>query len=312
MPSPRRPNRARPPLGGAPVRARGRRCLAGLAVLAGLLVLGGCAGDAPPPAPAPSWSPLDSATDRPGPASTGVPAGVVLTPSEGVRVTEDGAVLDGLDVAGCVVVAADDVTIRNSRITCLDAPNDRAVVYDGSRTGLVLEDVEIDGGGRTDIGVDTSSTTIRRANIHGVNDGVRLGIGVTVEASWIHDLTRIGELHPDAIQGISAQDIVIRGNTLDPRNAVTGDRGNAAIMLGSETGPKVSKNVVIEGNWINGGNYSINIREDIVAEGFEIRDNRFGTDTTYGPILMRSTVTLGTGNVMDATEAPVQAVTRDG
>jgi hypothetical protein len=228
----------------------------------------------------------------PGPDTTGVPADVELEPSGDVTVTEDGAVVDGLDIDGCVVIAADDVTISNSRITCTDSPKARAVRTDETREGLTITDTEVDGGGVTDIGIDVSNVTITRVNVHGVNDGIRLGSNITVEDSWVHDLVRQGELHPDAIQGISAQDIVIRGNALDPRDLDAGDLGNAAIMLGSEAGTKLSRNVVIEDNLLNGGNYSINIRADITAEDFTIAATRSGptrgTGRSWPPAASRS------------------------
>ena len=47
--------------------------------------------------------------------TVGVPAGTNLTPSGGFTVTTPGAVIDGLNVTGVIRVAADNVTIKNSR-----------------------------------------------------------------------------------------------------------------------------------------------------------------------------------------------------
>ncbi|MBX9244515.1 right-handed parallel beta-helix repeat-containing protein [Actinotalea ferrariae] len=236
---------------------------------------------------------------RPGDGNTGVPAGTTLRRSGSLTITQDGAVVQGLDIDGCVVVAADDVTIRKSRIRCTDSPKKRAVVMDGEHSGLLIEDVEIDGGGTTDIGVDVSRVVLRRLDIHHVNDGVRMGSDIVLEDSWIHDLSRIGGLHPDAVQGISAQDVVIRNNTLDPRDPETGDNGNAAIMLGSETGTRLSRGVLIEGNFLDGGNVSLNVSGSINAQDVVIRHNRFGTASQYGPVLTPRRVAPGPGNVMD-------------
>jgi len=222
-------------------------------------------------------------------------------------ITTPGTVIDSLNVEGCVVVAASNVTIRRTRIHCTQSPYQRAVVMSGVQTGLVLEDVEIDGGGLTDIGVDTSRTVIRRANIHDVNDGVRMGNSITIEDSWIHSMTRMGTLHPDAIQGISAQDVIIRGNALDPRNSVTGDFANSAIQLGSETGTMLSRNVLIENNYVTGGNCTINISGTINAENVQVRNNRFGTESRYNcPVLTSVSVPMGEANVMDVTGYPIQ------
>ncbi|HMO10656.1 MAG TPA: hypothetical protein PKB06_03935 [Actinotalea sp.] len=270
-----------------------------------VLVLAACGPAEQPAETGPSTVPLSPAPttpagpEFPGPETTGVPAGIVLEPSSSLVIDEDGTVVDGLDVDGCVVIAADDVTIRNTRITCTDSPRHRAVSTDGSRTGLVIEDTEVDGGGVTDIGIDVSNVVIRRVDVHNVNDGIRMGSNITVEDSWVHDLVRADDLHPDAIQGISSKNIIIRGNTLDPRNPDTGDLANSAIQLGSETGDERSENVVIEGNYLNGGNYSLNLRLDITAEDFVIRDNVFGPDARYGPMIGPPSVRFGTGNVLE-------------
>lgn len=267
-----------------------------------------------PEAPSPAQS-FDTTQERaegpPGPDNTGVPAGTALRRSDSLTISEDGAVVENLDIDGCVVVDADDVTIRRTRITCTDAPGGRAVVMDGKHTGLLIEDVEVDGGGTTEIGIDLNEAVIRRANIHSVNDGIRMGADLVIEDSWIHTMTRQGDLHPDAIQGISARDVVIRRNTLDPRNAKTGDLGNAAIMLGSETGPKISRGVVIEDNHLDGGNYTINISAAITAKDFVVRGNVFGPNARYGPVLTRTDVPVGEGNVMAETDEPIDVDTKD-
>src|SRR5918994_3375542 len=46
----------------------------------------------------------------------GVPAGTALTASSGLRVTEDGATIDALDVTGQIYVRANDVTITSTRV----------------------------------------------------------------------------------------------------------------------------------------------------------------------------------------------------
>ena len=251
-------------------------------------------------APGPTGTPNTQAAGFPGAADTGVPAGVVLQPSGSVRITQRGQVVDGLDITGCVVIAADDVVIRNTRVRCADAPRKRAVVSEGTRSGLVLEDSEVIGSGSTEIGVDVSGITIRRVEVTGVVDGVRLGSNIVLEDSWVHGLRRSGTLHPDAVQGISAQDVVIRGNTLDGRGADGRDLGNSAIMLGSETGTKLSRNVLVEGNHLDGGNYSLNISTGINAQDFVVRDNVFGKNSRYGPALSPPRVRLGTGNTTEA------------
>jgi hypothetical protein len=231
----------------------------------------------------PSAPPAAAEAGPPGPDNTGVPAGTALRPSGSVTVTEDGAVVDGLDVDGCIVVRADDVTIRNSRIRCSNPKTANAVQVGDDATGLVIEDTEIDGMGTADIGVGSNDYTLRRVQITGTNDGARLGDDVVVEGSWIHDMTRQAALHPDCLQATQGRNITIRGNTLDVYARGSGDLNNAAVMLGSETGKRRLEHVLVEGNWLNGGNYTVNVRQDATLDDVVFRNNVYGPDSRYGP-----------------------------
>ncbi|MCW2622805.1 MAG: hypothetical protein JWL64_2407, partial [Frankiales bacterium] len=57
--------------------------------------------DAPGPVESPTGSPAPSG-GRPGAGNTGVPAGVALTRSGSLVIKQDGAVISGLDIRGCV------------------------------------------------------------------------------------------------------------------------------------------------------------------------------------------------------------------
>jgi hypothetical protein len=219
--------------------------------------------------------------DWPGPETTGVPAGVALTSSGSLTIQENGAVISGLEINGCVDVQASDVTIRQSRIRC-DRPHSAVRLHSG-HTGLLLEDVEIDGSGITDMAICCGHYTLRRANIHNTVDGPRLGSGTVVEDSWIHHLARIPGSHNDALQTTGGVDIVVRRNRIEPYNPDTGDPFNAAIMIGSETAPEV-RNLLFEDNYCNGGNYTIGVREDLNGSNIVFRGNTFGRDHRYGVI----------------------------
>src|SRR5690606_30862201 len=116
---------------------------------------------------------------------------------------------DGLEITGSVVVRADDVVIRNSRII---ATGRIAIRVDGARN-LVVEDTEIDGQGRADPTVAFRGYTLRRVHIHDVAEGPRIAGGnVTIEDSYIHDVVQVGDNHTDAVQAVSGRNIVLRGN----------------------------------------------------------------------------------------------------
>ena len=250
---------------------------------------------------------LSIPTGMPGPDSTGVPAGTTLRPSGPLTIRQAGAVVDGLDVDGCVDVRASGVTIRNTRIRCDNPVGGLAVAVGSGGKGLTLESVEVDGRGTSGVCVGWGEYTLRKVDLHGCADGARFGNRVTVEDSWIHDLARIGTLHPDALQTTSGSDVVVRHNTLDARSS-SGDFGNAALMLGSELGAKRLTRVVVERNFLDGGNYALNVRGDINASSVTIRDNTFGDGTRYGPVIVPARVPLGSGNVYAATGGPVRVV----
>jgi hypothetical protein len=135
---------------------------------------------APPPRPA-ATAPKADPAGFPGAASTGVPAGVKLTVTGQLTVTTPGAVIDAKDIRGCLDNQADRVTVKRSRIRCA---GDYVVRTADGVTGVVLSDVEIDGTGSpatTAIGV--AGYTLRRADVHGVGDGPRMGDNTVVEDS---------------------------------------------------------------------------------------------------------------------------------
>lgn len=256
-----------------------------------------------PTASTPSPTP-PTAKQRPGQDNTGVPNQVSLRRSDSLTIKEPGTIIDGLDIRGCVDVKADDVVIRRSRITC-DRPT-TAIRQWGDHTGLVVEDVEIDGTGVVSAAVGFSSYTLRRVNIHNVIDGPRMSNDTLIEQSWIHGLSRKKGSHNDAIQTTGGRDLVIRGNTLEVYDARSGDFFNAAIMVGSTTAPEV-RNLLVEGNYFDGGNYTVNFRKDLVATDIVLRGNRFGRNARYGPVAGGSNtgVSIDSTNVWDDTENSV-------
>lgn len=247
---------------------------------------------APTPTPSETSSPSPSAEELeveeisfPDASTTGVPEGVELEERGPLVVTEDGAVVDGLDIRGTVRVAADDVTIRNSRIR---GDGRYAIEVESGYDGLLVEDVEIDGTDIESAAVCCSNYTLRRVDIHDVTEGPRAGSNVTIEDSYIHHMRRCRDrtfeegCHIDAIQSTDGSDIVIRGNNLQAYNPETGITMNAAFMFGEDLGDL--SDVLFEGNLVNGGNYAINGGGSGTTDAeVEIRGNRFGRDFRHAP-----------------------------
>ncbi|MEH1013946.1 hypothetical protein V6U90_12665 [Micromonospora sp. CPCC 206060] len=217
----------------------------------------------------------------PGPTTTGVPAGTVLRASGSLNLVTPGQVISGLDITGCVAVRASNVIIRRSKITCNSTTY--AIRVYAPAINLVVEDVEINGTGRTSATVCCGEYTLRRVNIHNTIDGPRVGNRTNILDSWIHDLARVTGSHNDALQTTGASNIVIRHNRLDAYKPSTADPMNACLMIGSEIGPSVT-NLLFENNYCNGGNYSIGVRTDLVASNVRFRVNKFGRNYRYGII----------------------------
>ncbi|MFB9378524.1 hypothetical protein ACFFKU_07240 [Kineococcus gynurae] len=235
----------------------------------------------------------DNGANRPGRFVTpAIPAGFPNMSTTGVRtatplrvvqgdliITQPG-VVENLDVRGCLVVKASDVTVRNTKITCVPG-RALAVTVDGAARNVVLEDSEIDGNG-AQVAIGWGNYTLRRVDVHSTADGPRLGYNVLIEDSWIHDNVRYGDLHNDGMQTTSGTNIVVRHNSIDPSRGA--DPMNSAIMVGSETGSRLVKDMLVENNYLGGGSFTVNIRCDVNAQNVVFRNNTFADNSRYGQV----------------------------
>lgn len=239
--------------------------------------------------------------------TTGVPAGTSLRASGPLDITENGTVIEALDIDGCVTVRAADVVIRASRITC-PSSDGRGAVPVRTRAGahgLLVEDVEIDGRGKASVAVCCTDYTLRRVEIHSVVDGPRLSDRTAVVESWVHSLARVQGSHNDTLQTTGGRSIVVRGNSLQAWQPRSGDPMNAVFMVGSETAPAVA-DLLFEGNLLNGGNYTVNVRKDTAASNIVFRRNVFGRDCRYGAVTgLVGGVTWDVTNVWEDDGTPV-------
>lgn len=231
------------------------------------------------PPPPPTYRPPKFPDEN----STGVPDGVSLIPTEGMTIVEDGTVIEGMHVKGRIIIDADDVTIRSTLVQT--QTNLYPITIERDTTGTLIEDVEVDNQQGSGLGVFFKSEgTLRRANIHSAEDGVRIEAdNVTIEDSYIHSLHRMPGGHHDSIQIRKGDDITIRRNNLQAYVANTDDPMNAAIQLGSLLGDDQVSNLRVVNNLLNGGNYTINGGKGMVDSGLYAY-NYFGRDSRYGPV----------------------------
>ncbi|MBA2954219.1 hypothetical protein GON03_07790 [Nocardioides sp. MAH-18] len=229
-------------------------------------------------------TPTPGGRDWPDASNTGVPQGTALTAyTGGLTITKAGTVIDG-KILGCIEVAAPGVVIRNSKITC--KPNYAAVtVDDGSFSGapLLLEDVEIDCQNFGGNAIGEANVTVRRANIHGCENGLDVNQNITVEDSYIHDLFNTAASHTDGIQFANfrlvgtdwvsgSANIVIRHNTIYGVGA-DGSLGTSAII----SNPRNDINILIERNLLAGGAYTLYCDRPGAGINYRVIDNHFST-----------------------------------
>jgi len=230
----------------------------------------------------------------PGPsaANTGVPTGTTLTPSGSLTITQDGAIVQDLAINGSIFVDANDVTIRRTRVTTTD-PYGIRLADTGRR--LLVEDVEIVGQPGCEAGLAFQNYTAVRVDVHGCNDGMKIGDLTTVQDSFVHDYWFSPGSHNDGLQSTGGTGIRIQGNRILNPNSQT-----SCILLGEEEGPL--DDALIEGNWLDGGNYTIYAGAGTTNPNITVRANRFGRTYVFGLISANPLAHyVWTGNVWDDT-----------
>lgn len=245
--------------------------------------------------------------------------------------TSHGQVVDGYDISGAVYVAHKSVTFRNCRIGTAWSSGNGVVNHSGSWTpanaseGLTVEHCEIGWPSSSSVGdiegirVFKSYVTVHRCDIWGMADAVTLSGNGTLTDSCVHDLNNISGDHADCVQVTNGNDVVVRGNTLiafnrdvssgytldnNVQKIVFGSPSNAAIMIGSiPTGGSVN-NLLIENNYLSGGNYTINHNNaggGGSASGSYL-NNTFSGYFRYGPIASTpASMTFNSTNKWEAT-----------
>lgn len=266
--------------------------------------------DAPAPEPPKTPEPQQPPKERPGPGNTGVPKGTKLRAETSITVIDTGRVIEDLDITGRVLIRASNVTIRRCRIRASDTQV--ASVYpisvpDSSYTGLVLEDCEIDGNGRTSLCVGTKNYTLIRCNVHGAaGDLLRADGNVIVQDSWLHDIVRVDGGHHDAVQTLKGRGVTLRGNTIDIAQRKTDgsiDYMNACYIISAQA--EVTDVAIID-NYLNGGNYALYLGAggNGPVSGVTASGNTFGPDVRPN----RAITAKGTATITGNTDAKGQAI----
>lgn len=253
--------------------------------------------------------PKPSACGFPDATNTGVPAGTKLTPSTSISITTDGTIIDAMDIAGTINIAANNVIIKRSHV--VNTTNSIGAIIIKSGTGTIIEDSSIDGG-PAHVAIGYGQFTLSRCNVIGGNDSIRAGDNTFVYDSFIHDLQRGTATHDDIVQNINGNNVIFQHNTLLAYQGVPGgwpnlgDPMNAILQIGNQTGDIIG--LLFNNNLIDGGNYSFNANwtaydaGTYTASNIQITNNRIGRDFRYGTNAhMRSDIVNYSGNIWDDT-----------
>ncbi|WP_141937364.1 Ig-like domain-containing protein [Bradyrhizobium sp. UNPA324] len=189
-------------------------------------------------------------TGWPDSSNTGVPAGVTLTPSGDLVITQPGTVISGLNITGTVYIDAANVTIENCKIT---AASFAVVQIAQGVTGAVVQNCEINGVGSNNDGSNgiSGQGTFIGNNIYNVENGINVQGSSIIKDNYIHDLNASGAPHYDGIQidgGVS--NVTISHNTVINDYSQT-----SAVMVDNYFGP--ISNVSVDNNLLVGGGFTV-------------------------------------------------------
>ncbi|WP_375431245.1 hypothetical protein [uncultured Friedmanniella sp.] len=206
--------------------------------------------------------------------------GTVLRQVASLRVTQANTLLSGLDITGGISIEAPGVVIEKSRIHGSGSGN-AVQVRSG---GVTIRDSEIYG---FENGIGGDDWQAYRVNIHSTSgDGVKLGSDTVLADSWIHDLTPDSGAHADGIQVQSGVvNAVVRNNVID---MATTKSANTAMFVAPDLGPSSKGPLLVEGNYFDGGNYTVQVVDGNNGQYFiddiEFRNNTWGRESNYGPV----------------------------
>ncbi|WP_407194008.1 Ig-like domain-containing protein [Bradyrhizobium sp. STM 3566] len=228
--------------------------------------------------------------------NTGVPAGVTLTPSGDVVITQAGAVVSGLNITGSVYIKANNVTLENCKIT---SGGWAGVTIDSGVTGAVVQNCTIDGTGRAPDGTGNQgimgSGTFIGNNIFNVENGIVPGSNSVIQGNYIHDLHAGGSPHYDGIQidgGLS--NIQISGNSIINQWGWT-----SAVMI--DNGFGAVSNVTVTNNLLAGGAFTVYADSTLGTApitGVSFTNNHIG-GAQYGDAMIRGNNSVFSGNYTD-------------
>jgi hypothetical protein len=233
--------------------------------------------------------------------SVGVPAGLGLCQSPARTITAAGTLVDGWEIRGGVVVDAPEVVVRRSLI-----------VGDGSRPfgirttdkgSVRIEDVTLTGDfPEAAVGGDRwSGERVEISRVTG--DGARLGESSRLCNSSLHDFATAPDREASAlvVQG-TGRGVLVEDNRVE---LGSGPGRDSALLLDPEEPAERSEGpIVIRGNVLGGGRYTVRQDESGVPSDVRITGNRFRRDAERAPLRVPRGTVLEDNSYLDGARLP--------
>lgn len=258
-----------------------------------------------------------SSCGYPDETNTGVPAGTKLKAEVSQMTIRKSGVYSGLNIRGGLVIEADNVTVKNSRIRCVDGNHGNCVQL-GERHNTI-QDSEIGGGASGHdytasaaaiySGGTSNTNKILRVDIHHTDDGLRMDGGTTLQDSYIHALASgVNGSHSDGSQSCGGSGMSFLHNT------IWGGNNDAVFLQGGDCGSNDAsplRDVVVNNNLFlcldepgNGSSYGISVGR---ALNVSITNNHFDRGWQAGPvgIFWDNSLSSLAGNVYDDNGKPI-------
>ena len=208
-----------------------------------------------------------------------------LTPYTGPStISVDGTVLENMEFDGQINIEANNVTIRNClSIVPRNGPLNNFRINSGSN--ILIEDCEMRGARNS--AVFGANFTVRGSHIWDMGaDGFKPFGNVVIENNYVERLHYVEDAHADIIQMRNGDGLIVRGNNFECFLDVPPDFGcSIAIFVNDSNGQ--TSNVLIEDNYLDGGNFTVQLEDKGPAAGpnnVRLRNNFFGTGFRFGPL----------------------------
>jgi hypothetical protein len=233
--------------------------------------------------------------------SVGVPAGLRLCRTAARTITAAGAVLDGWEIRGGVVVDAPEVVVRRSRVIGDGTQPFGIVTTD--RGSVRIEDVTLTGD-FPEAAIGGARWSGERLDITGVTgDGARLGESARLRNSTVHDFATPPGREASAlvVQG-SGRDVLVEDNEVDVGSGP--GRGSAVLLDPDRTAGRGEGPIVIRGNVLGGGRYTLREDEPGTPSDVRISGNRFRRDAEEAPLRVSRRAVLEDNSYLDGAGLP--------